>query len=368
MLQIRLNSSQGVANEQTTNRAPLGFTLVELLVVIAIIGILVALLLPAVQSAREAARRAQCTNRVKQLALACLTYESARGRLPAAGMADKNFEPVENAQARQSNVRKLAMDTNAAGPFNSWIVEVLPQFEEQQLFDQWDFSTNVRGNIEIAQTDIPDLYCPSRRTTLRDEDRNMSPLITIRVVTFQPAGTDFGACIGRGNCFSVTTGNHNQHVSTLCIGRDHELVGAMQYGKKPGGPGIELRRIVDGVSNTLLIGELQRIWLEEEPPGVKHITSVRSSDGWALAGISNLYTVADAGDGGQDSLGGMNNFFVESPGSDHPGGANFSMVDGSVRFVSENADSAVFAAFGSVSGGAWHGEGGRIEDPFGGSL
>ena len=135
----------------------------------------------------------------------------------------------------------------------------------------------------------------------------------------------------------------------------------MQYGRAAGGPGVKLKNIRDGMSKSFLIGELQRIWLDETPPGVQFLKSVRSQDGWAIAGVSNLFTVADAGDGGLDSAGGLNNQFMESPGGDHTGGANFSMVDGSVRFISENADSAVLAAFGSIAGGRFHGVNGVVE-------
>src|SRR5690242_14125015 len=97
-----------------------GFTLVELLVVIAIIGVLVALLLPAVQAAREAARRSQCSNTLRQLALACLNYDSARAHLPSAVSLDA---PVPSSP------------TNVFTAF-SYIVQVLPYMEGQTLSNQ----------------------------------------------------------------------------------------------------------------------------------------------------------------------------------------------------------------------------------------
>ena len=345
--------------EDTSNRV--AFTLVELLVVIAIIGILVALLLPAVQQAREAARRTQCINRVKQLSLACLTYESATQRLPAAGSANMSFEPV-GGHFRQTNLRDAAMDGRPSDTsFHSWIVEILPNVEQSSMYDQWDFQTNIRGNIQLASVDLSELYCPSRRSNLRDEDFDMVPTVNTGLTVLRPAGTDFGGCIGRGNCFSVTTGNYNSHMGTACIGSDRELAGAFQFGTNPGGLGIGMRNISDGTSKSFLVGELQRLWFETKPPGVSQLRSVRSQDGWAMAGVSTLFTVADAGASGIDRVGGFNNNFMESPCSEHIGGANFSMVDSSVRFVSENVDSAVFASFGSVAGAGLNNDNGLIE-------
>src|SRR3954454_12704095 len=109
------------------------FTLVELLVVIAIIGILVALLLPAIQSAREAARRSQCANKMRQLSLAVLNYESSRKELPPAGIARVMKDP------------KFGVDifNPLSGTRFSWIIEVLPYMEEQSLSDKFDHSKTI---------------------------------------------------------------------------------------------------------------------------------------------------------------------------------------------------------------------------------
>ena len=124
------------------------FTLVELLVVIAIIGILVALLLPAVQKARDAARRVQCQNNIKNLGLALLNYESANRELPPSSVW-----PFETRPGDRSNVE--------LGP--NWVILILPNMEEQALYDSMDLEQPINSTInEIARSkSIPTMICPS---------------------------------------------------------------------------------------------------------------------------------------------------------------------------------------------------------------
>jgi prepilin-type N-terminal cleavage/methylation domain-containing protein/prepilin-type processing-associated H-X9-DG protein len=117
-----------------------GFTLVELLVVIAIIGVLIALLLPAVQAAREAARKTECENHLKQIGLALLNYESTYRTLPPAYLADANGKPM-----------------------HSWRVLILPFLEEQALYQQYDFNEPWDGphNSQLAGRISDVFHCPS---------------------------------------------------------------------------------------------------------------------------------------------------------------------------------------------------------------
>src|SRR3954463_7238058 len=108
-----------------------GFTLVELLVVIAIIGVLVALLLPAAQAARESARRAQCQNNIKNVALAVLTYESSHKTMP---------QGMTFPKALEADVGHLSYFTA------NWIIKILANLEEQPLYDSFDFKKRINDN------------------------------------------------------------------------------------------------------------------------------------------------------------------------------------------------------------------------------
>ena len=159
-------------DDRRARAASAGFTLVELLVVIAIVGVLVSLLLPAVQAAREAARRTECVSNLKQLSLAVLNYESAEGRLPAAGSFAPREESVYQPCVKLPNDLRVDLQS---GIGTSWIVSLLPYLEEGALHDLFDRDRHVTDNASDPQRAQPgSLLCPSdgalRRYFVSEED------------------------------------------------------------------------------------------------------------------------------------------------------------------------------------------------------
>lgn len=316
-----------------------GFTLVELLVVTAIIGILIGLLVPAVQAAREAARRVDCSNRVHQIALALHEYVMAEGMFPPGAKLKPGYpsygswyDPWTEATSADPGMRGT-----------SWMVEILPWIEQDNLFQKWDFTKSAGENELWAATDIPLFYCPSRRSTVRTGDQQ------IMFRGWSAGGTDYGACIGRNN------GWRNDHAGCFGVGHKFLVSNTLFDAKKRGvfGPNVSVSfaHLRDGASSTIVIGEMQRLWPDPSLSGINN-SSRTSNDGWALAGVATLFTTAickEDDDLGQP--GGMNNWFFESAGSDHPGGAWFAMADGSVRFLSEHIDAQVYAWMGSMADG-----------------
>jgi prepilin-type N-terminal cleavage/methylation domain-containing protein len=223
-------------------RRSAGFTLVELLVVIAIIGILVALLMPAVQAAREAARRVQCANNIKQVSLACLQHASSLGFLPTGGWA-----------------WGWAGDANRGYDFHQpggWHFNILPYIEQKTLHDLGVNNLAVGGQ-QTCQTPIPMYSCPSRRRCIAYPYIHTSHYYNInspRVI----GRSDYAASGGDGDGAAITD---EKGPSTLSAGdgmNDASWEGL--HGCKI--TGVIYRRstcriewITDGTSNTYLLGE-----------------------------------------------------------------------------------------------------------------
>lgn len=131
-----------------------GFTLVELLVVVAIIGILVSLLLPAVQAARESARRLQCANNLKQIALAALNYESSHKRLPPSGLAKLRYDATH----------EVEVFNPYGSPQLSWAVVILPYLEQPALYERFGMPNPKNATLQpsnITETSVQSFLCPS---------------------------------------------------------------------------------------------------------------------------------------------------------------------------------------------------------------
>ena len=326
-------------------RHRVGLTLVELLVVIAIIGILIALLLPAVQAAREAARRLHCANNLKQIGLALHNYASAHRCFPPGFIEVNGAHEAYGQPAYYIDVWAEAGNTSGTGQHGtSWMLQILPYIEQAALYNNWVFTTNVLDNAVVAQTDIPGFYCPSRRSTVRTKD------VQIMFQNWTKGGTDYGGCIGAVNAAANSQSmqapscpHEIQNISTIvAAGASPKEVGIFLPNT-----GVGFAEIRDGTSNTLMTGELQRLHGEDynqDGTGCPEFTQ----DGWAVGGMATLF---DTYIGPGNSAGGINNWFFESPGSEHPGGAQFGMADGSVRFISENTSSELLRDMASRAGG-----------------
>jgi prepilin-type N-terminal cleavage/methylation domain-containing protein/prepilin-type processing-associated H-X9-DG protein len=324
------------------NHPPRGFTLVELLVVITIIAILIAMLLPAVQAAREAARRMQCQNNLKQIGLALHSYASAHGCLPPGAILKPpypnfliSYDPWLDAASKTSGMHGT-----------SWMLQILPFMEEGNLYNRWDFTKSVLGNQTVAATNINPFYCPTRRAGIRPQDKQ------IMFQSWTSGGTDYGGCMGRQDGFdNVCT---NGTVSHALDGGEYLFQQGMTGIFLPNIP-TTMRDIKDGLANTLMTGEMQRLI----PPTTVPVgqdpeyygPSQTSNDGWALGGVATLFDTNTSGGYDTGEPGGLNNLFFESAGSEHSGGANFGLADGSVRFISENIDQFLYSYLGSINDG-----------------
>jgi len=280
-----------------------GFTLVELLVVIAIIGVLVALLLPAVQSAREAARRTQCSNNLKQIGVACHNHHDTYQYLPGGG-SDGPHITCCNATERTGW---------------SWAFYLTPFMEQQAVFDEQD------ENI-VRKTVIPGYYCPTRRAA--------------------KIYNNYAHCDYAGNG-GDTVGNDGKHGAFI---EQWDGQGKAEDNRET--PADDRRRMADvedGTSNTLLVAEKQ-----------VHSTTWGTAGGdnepWNNAGwdqdvvrVGNTTPQPDKLH--PDSSNGGNSFWSERFGGSHPGGLMTIRVDGSVDVVSFDVDPQVWLWFCTIRDG-----------------
>jgi prepilin-type N-terminal cleavage/methylation domain-containing protein/prepilin-type processing-associated H-X9-DG protein len=347
------------------------FTLVELLVVIAIIGILVALLLPAVQAAREAARRMSCSNNLHNIGLACLNYNEASKHLPYS----ISYKPEDRLRVNCTSAAswigpsggKMAVSNGGPG-YNAkgWIVDILPAMEETSLSDAitqglkaypGDFTISGPGAGKgmgaptfrsMLEQQLTWLSCPSDPSAKPSTEQWLEPLPSsvssrITVATTCYKGVIGDPVINSKGCETASPpgdspfpnfGSHPDcHNTADCNG----LLWRGSY-LNP----VSFRKITDGASKTFMVGECV---VEQD----YHSAALFADGDWASCGIPLNYFILPPDEAQIKSAPQWQ--AARGFKSLHPGGAHFVMADGSVHFVTESTDNTIYRGLGTRNGG-----------------
>lgn len=324
-----------------------GFTLVELLVVIAIIGVLIALLLPAIQAAREAARRSQCTNNMRQLGIALQNYHSARQQFPPGNLGHRN--PSDVTKPRPVN------DPTKPGfiPFTPHVVFMLPYLEEGAKFNLYnreiDWNQQPLSVLEQLRSPLPTYQCPS------DEGQ----------VMYETAGND-GT---NSDAFDDHKGNYGVNwgqweyldqfdQSVLGMPSNVNTLNDNQRAPFAVGWGARIGQITDGTSNTFAMLEMLqtpseegavdrrgRIW--NHVPGCYQITT-RVQPNSAEEDVSVCVDLEELELPCRNSS--TENLMRLGSRSRHPGGVLVAMCDGSAQFIAEEIDALTYKGLSSIDG------------------
>ena len=355
----------------TDNKNRQGFTLIELLVVIAIIAMLIALLLPAVQQAREAARRSQCRNNLKQLGLALHNYHDAHSTFPAGyysyGTSDGTGPPSA----------MIDPTTWDASPGWGWGAMLLPYLDQSPLYNLintdlacWDSSHTVP-----VSTTLPVFLCPSSSggddPFLVQDQTGAALVINGNQIEF--ARSHYVASHGQESCWGecgssatgvVFTNIYTSATTTVTVNGDASRVADGPFFRNSR---TRFRDLTDGSSNTIFLGEhssrlSDKTWVGVVPGAFTHPNFISPENGPDAAATLTLVHAGPSG-GELDITGfpiihpvNFPTFHVGQMFSEHVGGGQVCMGDGSVRFISENINLLTWAELSSMGEGEVIGE------------
>lgn len=309
-----------------------GFTLVELLVVIGILAVLISLLLPAVQAAREAGRRAACANNLKQIGLALQQHLAERGEFPAGNFASTvgrcpgSTKPTAESSEDRAN----------------WMILILPYLERKSLYELYDFdkSNEAPENRAVRETHVSDYVCPSDLGIAQVAVPSLGPAGDWNLnLPYMPGSYRGVAGVSDGKSF-LDSGNFVSYPRSS-RGALH-TAGILNFG--PESPAT----ITDGLSHTIMVGEATT----RTSPGYRTFWAY-SFEFYSLSSVTPQPRILC---GDYDKCVAQGGKGAERPcqrgwGSFHRGGMNFLLCDGAVQFLRDSIDIETFCNLATISGG-----------------